>query len=268
MLKLHNLTVGYNGRPILHELSLELQPGQMVALIGANGAGKSTLLHTMNRTLKPWSGWVELNGHNLWRLSPTETARQVALVEQAARLAWPYTVKQVLKLGRFPHQGWFAPYTAHDLQIVDTLLQQTGLWELQDRQLNTLSGGERQLALIARSLAQQPRFLLLDEPSSNLDINHQLKLLEFVRSLVHEQGLAVVIAIHDLSLAARYCQRLVVLHDGRIHADGPIEQVLNPTLLAEVFGVEGRLYRDPFHRQWTLSVAGSNGQRPPSPGEL
>lgn len=254
MLSLHEVSVGYNGQPILHDVSLTIEAGQIVALLGANGAGKSTLLRLMNRTLKPWSGQVKLSGRDIWDLSPIDTARQVALVEQANRLAWPYTVKQILKLGRFPHQGWFAPYNSHDLQVVDSLLQQTGLWELQHRQLNTLSGGERQRALIARALAQQPQLLLLDEPASNLDIQHQLKLLEFVRTLSGEQGLAVVVAIHDLALAARYCQRLMVLHRGQLHADGPVEEVLKPDLLAEVFGVQARLYRDPFNQQWALSV--------------
>ena len=255
MLSLHEVSIGYKDRAVLHNISLSLQPGQLVALLGANGAGKSTLLRVMNRTLKPWSGRVELFGRNLGQLSPTEVARQIALVEQATKLVWPYTVRQVLKLGRFPHQGWFAPYTGHDLQVVDMLLQQTDLWDLQHRQLNTLSGGERQRTLIARALAQQPHLLLLDEPASSLDINHQLKLLEFARSLANERGLAVVMAIHDLAMAARYCQRLVVIHRGRVYADGSVEEVLRPDLLAEVFGVKASLYRDPLNQHWALSVA-------------
>jgi iron complex transport system ATP-binding protein len=254
MLKLHQLNFGYNGQPILHNISLEIKPGQMVALLGANGVGKSTLLRVMNGTLKPWDGRVELNGQDLQRLSMQQTARQIALVEQVSKLAWPYTVLQILKLGRFPHRGWFAPYNPHDLAVVEQVLRQTDLWELRQRPLNKLSAGERQRVLVARALVQQPKILLLDEPSSNLDIQHQLKLLEFVRSLALEQKLAVVIAIHDLAMAARYCPRLVVLHRGRIHADGPTEAVLNPNLLQEVFGVQAQLYRDPFHQQWALSV--------------
>lgn len=254
MLKLHQLDFGYNNHPILHNISLEIKAGQIVALLGANGVGKSTLLRMMNGTLKPGSGWVELNGQNLQHLSTRQMARQIALVEQVSKLAWPYTVTQILKLGRFPHRGWFAPYNPQDVAIVEQVLQQTDLWELRQRPLNKLSAGERQRVLVARALVQQPKILLLDEPSSNLDIHHQLKLLNFVRSLATEQNLAVVIAIHDLALAARYCPRLVVLHQGRIHADGPTEAVLNPTLLKEVFGVQAQLYRDPFHQQWALSV--------------
>lgn len=254
MLKLHQLNFGYNGQPILHNISLEIEPGQMVALLGANGVGKSTLLRVMNGTLKPWDGRVELNGQDLQRLSMQQTARQIALVEQVSKLAWPYTVLQILKLGRFPHRGWFAPYNPHDLAVVEQVLRQTDLWELRQRPLNKLSAGERQRVLVARALVQQPKILLLDEPSSNLDIQHQLKLLEFVRSLALEQKLAVVIAIHDLAMAARYCPRLVVLHRGCVHADGPTEAVLNPSLLQEVFGVQAQLYRDPFHQQWALSV--------------
>jgi iron complex transport system ATP-binding protein len=255
MLKLDQLSFGYNGRPILAEISLEIQPGQMAALLGPNGAGKSTLLRLMNRTLKPQRGQVALNGQDLQQLSARQIARQIALVEQAARLVWPYTVIQTLKLGRFPHQGWLTPASPQDSEIVHQVLHQTGLWELRHRPLNKLSGGERQRALVARALVQQPKILLLDEPSANLDIHQQLKLLDFVQTLAAKQGLAVVLAIHDLALAARYCQRLVVLHGGRVHADGPIETVLNPALLREVFGVQAQLYRDPFNQQWALSVA-------------
>jgi iron complex transport system ATP-binding protein len=254
MLKLHQLDFGYNGQPILHRISLEVDPGQMVALLGANGVGKSTLLRLMNGTLKPCGGRVELNGQDLQRLSIQQTARQIALVEQTPKLAWPYTVTQILKLGRFPHRGWLAPYTAQDAAVIEQVLQQTDLAALRERPLNKLSAGERQRVLVARALVQQPKILLLDEPSSNLDIHHQLKLLDFVRTLAAEQELAVVIAIHDLALAARFCPRLVVLHRGHLHADGPTEEVLNPALLKEVFGVQAQLYRDPIHQQWALSV--------------
>lgn len=254
MLTIRDLTIGYNGQPVLHQVSLAIEAGQMVALIGANGAGKSTLLRAMNRTLKPWSGSVALRGQNLAALSPRQVARRIALVEQAGKLAWPYTVEQVLNLGRFPHQGWFAPPTARDAQIVERVLRQTALWELRRRPLNTLSGGERQRALVARALVQEPQVLLLDEPASNLDIHHQHQLLRFVRGLVSDHGLAVVVAIHDLAMAARYCQRLVVINRGRVCADGPAEAVLNPALLHEVFGVQARLYRDPLNHHWALSV--------------
>jgi len=255
MLKLDQLSFAYNGRPVLADISLDIPPGQMAALLGPNGAGKSTLLRLMNRTLKPQRGRVALDGHNLQQLSARQIARQIALVEQASRLVWPYTVLQILKLGRFPHQGWLSPSSPQDLEIIHQVLHQTELWELRHRPLNKLSGGERQRALVARALVQQPRILLLDEPSANLDIHQQLKLLDFVQTLAAEQGLAVVLAIHDLVLAARYCQRLVVLHGGRVYADGPTETVLNPALLREVFGVQAQLYRDPFNQQWALSVA-------------
>jgi iron complex transport system ATP-binding protein len=160
MLKLHQLSFGYNGQPILQDISLEVEPGQMMALLGANGAGKSTLLRLMNRTLKPWRGQVALNGQDIQALSPRHIACQVALVEQSPKLVWPYTVLQILKLGRFPHQGWLASYTAQDMEIIHNVLRQTGLWELRHRPLHKLSGGERQRALVARALvwSSSPRF--------------------------------------------------------------------------------------------------------------
>ncbi len=254
MLKLDHITTGYNGKPILDNLSLEVKSGQMVALIGPNGAGKTTLLRTINRTYPPWSGQVTLNGHDIWRLPPRQCAQQIALVEQVTKLAWPYTVEQILKLGRFPHQGWFAPLNGRDLSVIEAVLQQTDLIEFRHRPLNTLSGGERQRVIVARAMVQQPKILLLDEPSSNLDISHQHRLLSFVRDLVEQQGLTVVTAIHDLTLAARYCQRLLVLHQGQIYADGPPDAILIPDLLATVFDIEAQLYRDPFNQHWSLSV--------------
>jgi iron complex transport system ATP-binding protein len=226
----------------------------MVALIGSNGAGKSTLLRTMNRTHQPWRGQVALHGRDLWQISPRQCAKQIALVEQTADLAWPYTVEQVLNLGRFPHQGWFAFPKAQDSQVVQGVLQQTGLTPFRQRLLHTLSGGERQRVMIARAMVQQPQILLLDEPSANLDLNHQHRLLEFVRKLVDEQALTVVTAIHDLALAARYCDRAIVLHQGRLYADGCVESVFKPALFQEVFNVQAQLYRDPLNHHWALSV--------------
>ena len=255
MLQLSQVTTGYNGQAILEQISLQIEPGQMVALIGPNGAGKSTLLRTMNRLQKPWSGRVSFNEQDIWRLNARQVAQKIALVEQATRLTWPYSVEQILKLGRFSHQGWLARPNAQDLAVVEAVLVQTNLSQFRERPLNTLSGGERQRVIIARAMVQQPQLLLLDEPSASLDINHQHRLLGFVRQLVSETGLTVITAIHDLALAARYCQRLIVLHQGRLHADGPPAQVLNPALLATVFGIEAKLYQDPFNQQWSLSVA-------------
>jgi iron complex transport system ATP-binding protein len=254
MLTLTDLTADYDGIPALRGVSNTIQTGEIVGLIGPNGAGKSTLLRVISRILKPRSGQIQFEGQDIWQMPPRDVARRLALVEQATKLVWPYTVEQVIRLGRFPHQGWFAPLTAQDRRIIEAVIAQNELEPFRDRPLNTLSAGERQRALTARALVQQPRLLLLDEPTSNLDLNYQHRLLNFIQTLVVQDNLTVVVVLHDLALAARYCGRLLLFDQGCLRADGPPEAVLSPDLLASVFGVAARLYRDPINQHWALSI--------------
>ncbi len=238
---------------ILQQINLALYPGELVGLVGPNGAGKTTLLRALARLLRPQSGQVLLNGHDLWRLSPRQAAQQIGRVPQTAAAVWPYTVEHGVRMGRYPHLGWFAPFNGKDTAAVNKALTRLDLQGLRYRLLNTLSGGEQQRVLIARALAQEPSVLLLDEPIANLDISHQHQVLTMVRQLVQTDHLAALIAIHDLGLAARYCDRLVLLHRGQIWASGSPADVLQADHLRAVFGVESRLYRDPAG-QWALSV--------------
>lgn len=221
------------GRLILDDVSLEVPPGGLLGLIGPNGSGKSSLLRLLAGLRAPSQGSVCLDGQPLAKQPRRQVARQVALVEQHAATEVDISVLEVVRLGRTPHRSPLSPWRQDDDLIVERALAQVGLWHRKDQYWQTLSGGERQRAQIARALAQEPSELLLDEPTNHLDIQHQLELLQLVRSL----PLTCVMAIHDLNLAAMFCDLLVVLKEGRKVACGSPAQVLNAGLIEQVYGV-------------------------------
>ena len=235
-------------RPLLNNVDLCADKGQFVGLIGPNGAGKSTLLRTLARILQRTEGTVKLGGRDLDALSAREVAAFLALVPQAAPYTQGFHAFELVLMGRYPHLGPFAVEGAADTSAAD-------------RTLETLSGGERQRIFLARAVAQHSRVLLLDEPTANLDILHQLKILGLVRRLVDE-GLTAVAAIHDLNLASRYCDRLVVLSRGRVLAEGEPSAVLLPEVLAAAFGIRARVYSDPVTGSPVVSPIGPVGEKP------
>lgn len=240
---------------ILREVSLVLHPGEMVGLIGPNGAGKSTLLKVLIGLWRGAEGDIRLIERPLASYTPREVARYVAYVPQTTAVDFAFTVREMVLMGRSPHLGRFEFEGEEDRRIADEAMHKTGVLHLADRFVNTLSGGERQRVFIARALAQQPRILLLDEPTANLDIRHQLDILDMVAGLAGEQGLGVIAAIHDLNLAAHFCGRLILLHEGRVLADDTPDAVLTPQNLSLSFGVEARVYRDPFTQGLRLSIS-------------
>lgn len=246
-LEAHDLTVGYRGAAVLRELRLAARPGCVLALAGPNGAGKTTLLRALARLLRPRRGAVLLDGRDMWRLSERDVARRLGLVPQNEAAEWPLTVEQVVTLGRAAHRGWFRPYTAADHAAVDAALEQTGLGPLRSRLLTELSGGERQRVLIARALAQQPATILLDEPTAHLDLRYQGAVLGLARRLAHTCGLAVVLSLHDLNLAALYADRVALIADGGLLAEGSPEEVLTSDHLQRAYGVPITVGRHPIY---------------------
>lgn len=228
------VAVELSSRRIVNEVSLSVAPGEIVGLIGPNGSGKSTLLRAVYRMLRPAAGAVRLGGDDVWQLSARESARRTGVVVQETPSDFEFTVAEVVQMGRTPHKGMLAQDTQDDAQIVLAALQRVQMDGLAERSFSTLSGGEKQRVLVARALAQQPQFLVLDEPTNHLDIHYQLEILELVRGL----GITTLVTLHDLNLAAAYCQRLYLLRAGRIVAAGLPEQVLTPALLREVFLVD------------------------------
>jgi iron complex transport system ATP-binding protein len=243
--------------PILNGVNFELGVGEFVGLIGPNGAGKSTLLKVMSGLWPGARGQIELLGHPLHSYRTRDIARLVAHVPQTTSLEFPFTAREVVLMGRSPHLSRFQIESAYDGAVAEDALRTTGALHVADRLANTLSGGEQQRVIIARALAQQPRILLLDEPTSNLDIKHQIGVVQMARALAHEGGLGVIAAIHDLGLAARYCDRLALMVGGYMIADGTPEAVLTPSRLSQAFEIGAQVYRDPFTGQLALSVSPS-----------
>jgi iron complex transport system ATP-binding protein len=234
-LRFENVTFRVGGRALVEDVSLEVSSGEMVGLIGPNGAGKSTLLRTVYRVNRPDAGRVSVNGEDAWRQSTAWVARNVGVVLQDMPSDFPLTVRDIVAMGRTAHN------TARDRALIDAAIALQDLDALQGRFYRTLSGGERQRVLIARALVQQPRLLVLDEPTNHLDIHNQLDTLRFVRRL----GITVVAALHDLNLAAMFCDRLCALSMGKVVAVGTPDEVLTEKFLAEVYRVDAVIQRHP-----------------------
>ena len=229
-----DITVELEAIRIVHQVRLSVEKGEIVGLIGPNGSGKSTFLRTVYRMLRPISGRVTLGGDDVWRLSARRAARRTGVVVQEGPVDFELTVREMVQMGRTPHKGVFARDNKKDEAIVENALKRVSMTDFADRPFPNLSGGEKQRTLIARALAQQPKLLVLDEPTNHLDIHYQMEILELVKKL----GITTLITLHDMNLAAAYCQRLYALFNGRIAAHGDPEKVLTPALLRKVFQVD------------------------------
>ncbi|WP_323121754.1 ABC transporter ATP-binding protein [Burkholderia alba] len=242
-LEIERLSWAPAGAPaVLNALSLTIGPREFVGLIGPNGSGKTSLLRCAFRFAQPQAGAVTLDGRDIWRASPRWSAQRVAVLQQEAPDDFGLTVEQVARMGRTPHKRLLDGDTADDARCVEAALRDVGLWARRARLFASLSGGEKQRALLARALVQQPEVLMLDEPTNHLDLRHQLELMTRVRRL----GVATLAAIHDLNLAAAYCDRLYVLAAGALVAAGPPAEVLTEALLKDVFGVAALVDRHPL----------------------
>jgi iron complex transport system ATP-binding protein len=237
ILSVDGISFRYNSHPVLQEVTFELPSGQILGVLGVNGAGKSTLLKCINKVLQPHGGSIFLDGTNLLGLSGDAIARRIGYVPQRYNEDQVSVFDAVL-LGRKPHIKWAA--TDRDLRVVERLLKLMGLETHALRSVSTLSGGEAQKVVIARALAQEPKVLLLDEPTSSLDLRNQLEVMNLVTNVVRSEGVSAVVAIHDLNLALRFVDRFLILKDGSIHATGPKEG-LTSEVIEEVYGVHSIL---------------------------
>jgi iron complex transport system ATP-binding protein len=244
-LQADNLSAGYDGADVIAGLDLEIPPGRITAIVGANGCGKSTLLRALARLLRPRAGTVLLDGRELSALRSGDVARRLGLLPQSPVAPEGLTVEDLVARGRHPPQGLFRQWSSADAAAVEQALATTGTAELRDRPLDALSGGQRQRAWIAMALAQQTELLLLDEPTTFLDLAHQLDVLDLLDGLVAERGRTVVMVLHDLNQACRYADLLLAMRGGRVCAAGPPGEVVDAAFVQEVFGLEARVLEDP-----------------------
>jgi iron complex transport system ATP-binding protein len=246
LLRVEHLVCGYRQKTVLHDLNFSLWSGFFCGLLGPNGSGKSTLVNNLCRVFQPRSGKITLAGRDLLTVDRRELARQVAVVPQDTHISFPFTVLEVVAMGRHPHLGgMFGTGYREDDPVVARVLAETGIEHLRERPVTQVSGGERQLVLLARALVQEPKLLLLDEPTSNLDIRHAVKIMRLVEKRVREEGLAVLAIFHDLNLASIFADYLFLLRDGRIVHQGETSKVLTREVLQEVFATPLLVYTPP-----------------------
>ena len=249
LLEIQDLTGGYGNIAIAQNITLSIQNGEWLSLIGANGSGKSTLLKLISRILAPQKGFVLLDGKAIHSQPAAIVARRLAILPQQQTIPEGLTVKQLVSLGRSPHQPWWQwELSREDAQKVEIAMHQTGIEKFSDRSVEQLSGGERQRAFLALALAQNPQVLLLDEPTTYLDICYQLQLLELLKKL-NQQNLTIITVLHEINLAARYSDRIALLHQGKLTCVGTPKQVLTPDHLAQTFGVEVTIIETPVGLQ-------------------
>ncbi|MFB6651594.1 ABC transporter ATP-binding protein [Streptomyces microflavus] len=238
------VTVGYGGRAVIDDLDVSIPPGVVTTIIGPNGCGKSTLLRTLTRLLKPARGTVVLDGEDIGRLRTRDVAKKLGLLPQAPVAPEGLTVGDLVARGRHPHQSWLRQWSSDDAGVVERALAMTGVADLADRPVDSLSGGQRQRVWISMTLAQGTDLLLLDEPTTYLDLAHAIDVLDLVDDL-HESGCTVVMVLHDLNLATRYSDNLIVMRAGSILAQGHPRDVITAELLYEAFGLQAKVIDDP-----------------------
>jgi iron complex transport system ATP-binding protein len=245
LLRAERLTLAYGERAVVHELELVIPRGAITAVVGANGCGKSTLLRALARLLAPREGAVLLDGRAIGRLPTREVAKRLGLLPQSPVAPDGITVEDLVARGRHPHQRLFRQWSREDETAVEAALEATATTALRERPLDELSGGQRQRAWIAMTLAQQTEIVLLDEPTTFLDLAHQVEVLDLLAELVTAHGRTVVMVLHDLNQACRYADHLVAMRDGRVHTTGAPAETVDATLVRDVFGLSARVIEDP-----------------------
>ncbi len=232
------VSFSYNGKKVLEGVDVAIKSGEVVSICGPNGSGKTTLLRVLNGVLEPKKGKVQLDGKDLTALKPRDVAKVMAMVPQESHFEFDFTVEEVVSMGRTPHQGLLSFTNPEDRRSVERAMEITEVLKMRSKSINRLSGGEKQRAVVARALAQEPQLMLLDEPVSNLDIKHQFKTMKMLHKLNKKNGLALVMVLHDLQMAADNSDRLILMRGGRVVANGSPSAVLTRKNIKKVFGVD------------------------------
>ena len=244
-IEVQNISLGYSRKEILKDVTFQVMPGEMVGLIGPNGCGKSTIIRALTRIISPYRGRIFLDGKDIVNRPRQELARMLGVVPQMPLLPSAFTAFEVVLMGRNPHLGLFQYEGPKEMDIAQQAMERTRTNLLARRRVGELSGGEIQCLLIARVLTQQTKAILLDEPTANLDIGCQVEILNLIKNLCRENNVAVLAALHDLNLASQYCNRLVLINNGRVHAQGTPSEVITPENIKEVYGADSCVYSHP-----------------------
>ncbi|WP_010676601.1 ABC transporter ATP-binding protein [Bacillus timonensis] len=248
-LQVENLNYSLNEKSIIEDMNLHVSEGEFIGIIGPNGSGKSTLLKNIYRARKPDSGVVFIDGDNIDKMNSKKVAMKIGVVGQEQVIPFDFKVEEIIAMGRSPYKGFFTGDSAKDKEIVANAIKHIGMTDMEKRNYSNLSGGEKQRVLLGRVLAQQTDLLLLDEPTNHLDIQHQLQIFDLIKGL----GVTVISAIHDLNLAALYCDRLYVVKDGRMLRAGTPEEVLTPESIYEIYGVRTDVNIHPATKKVTVT---------------
>ena len=258
-LEMQHISLGYNHLPVLEDISLRTAPGELVGLIGPNGCGKSTALKAMSRVIHPRAGTILVDGRNLNTIPRRELACLIGVVPQIPLLPSTFTAYEIVLMGRNPHLGLFQSEGPRDWDLAWQAMEKTSTDSLANRRVNELSGGEIQCLMIARVLVQETSAVLLDEPTANLDIGRQVEILELMKRLCREKNLTVLAAIHDLNMAAQYCDRLYLINERRVHAEGTPAEVITEENIRQVYGAENCVFTHPVNGLPTVLLsAGRN----------
>jgi iron complex transport system ATP-binding protein len=244
-LEMKQVSLGYGRHAVLQDITFKAAPGELVGLIGPNGSGKSTIIKALSRLLKPTAGTIMVDGKTITSIPRRELACLVGVVPQLPLLPSSFTAFEIVLMGRNPHLGLFQSESRHDWELVNDAMDRTGTTPLANRYINELSGGEIQSLLIARALVQETSAVLLDEPTANLDIGRQGDVLDLLKNLCKEKSLTVLAALHDLNLAAQYCDRLLLIYDKHIFAQGTPREVITDANIKQVYGAENCVYPHP-----------------------
>jgi len=243
-LRINNIACRYEAANVLEDINFSAGESDFIGVIGPNASGKSTLLKSISKILKPHTGTVLLNERNLYTLKSVEVAKKLAVVPQESVISFAFTALEVVLMGRIPHLNRFQAEGTKDLAIVKQAMELTNTWHLAERPINQLSGGEKQMVIIARALTQEPKILLLDEPTGHLDINHQIEILDLIKRLNKEKRMVIIAVFHDLNIASQYCDRLILLNKGKIYAAGRVKDVLTAENIERVYGIKVTIKQD------------------------
>jgi len=252
-LVIQGISFSYGSSDVLADVTFEANDGEIVGVIGPNGSGKTTLLRCVNRALSPRVGTVLIDGKDYAELTRREIAGNIGVVPQNSVVSFPFTVLDIVMMGRTPAMERFERESEKDLEIVRKAMEMTNVVALADRTMDQVSGGEKQRVVIARALAQRPKILLLDEPTLHLDVSHQLEILDLIRNLARSKRLTVIIVSHDLNLAARYCDKLILMNSGKIEASGKVTEVLTEENIESVFRVKAAVAYDKHLGAYTVT---------------